>query len=290
MARILRDDQKDPENPWGAAPTWGGYRPNQAAEPLRGQGPSGWINLQSMFDLNEDQSKKMAEDVHGGVERRAQEAQQGIRSAERGFNKQLEAGVGQAPTQYDAGATAAEAGAKAGRSFSGPRSLYDANPNLGAQVAAAAQGVRLSKTAGGQQQLLESQYGGQASPLDAFFMGKARPQGVGGGWDALESQFDIANRLSAERSGQAEASGAANARAWGQLRDQALAKEKESSATQKESARRAAFQSSAAASKGRGDLRKTVSVTDSELAAMDGRYAEWVAAGSPPYDAWKRGR
>jgi hypothetical protein len=110
----------------------------------------------------------------------------------------------------------------------------------------------------------------------------------------FEQMFDAANAASKDQSDNAKAQSNAVSSAYGNLvsqfdkdeqtRKDAAAKYQQDQKLANESAR---HDSQA----GRGDLdQTTVSLGDSDLAANDGLYAEWRAAGSPPYDEWKASR
>lgn len=151
---------------------------------------SNWTNLQDIFKANAGQGARMTNDVFGSIEGQADQAQQQLGKAGRGFRD----AASRAALDSLAGAKniTADQAEKAGQQqYNGPRTLKEYDPNVGASIADAAQRVNASRTT-----QLAGQYGrtsATGSALDAALMnnegGQAREAKVKGKFGTLLDQL-----------------------------------------------------------------------------------------------------
>lgn len=158
---------------------------------------SNWVNFQDIFKANEGAGQRMNDAVYGGVEEDAKKARGQLGTAAKGFRT----AASSAALDGLAGArnVTADQAEKAGqRTYTGPRTLKEYDPNVGAQVADAAQRVNASAGAQYAQTYKNASAGGSA--LDQALMGNA---GGDARRDALQGTFG--NLLAELRAEQAAA-------------------------------------------------------------------------------------
>lgn len=264
----------------------------RAPRPTSTAGSGDFVNIGRYIEANRDVAQRTAGRLAGEVEEKASRAQADTESARREFEEDVRRG-----SYTDRKQLAPEEPA-----YSGPSSMADHRgfAELSGHVNDAAARLRATGTGHGLQALMQDRAAGGGytqgqSALDAALVG-----GVGGRrFLELRNRFgDLAGALSRANEESAQLAEAARFGSEEQRREHDAIRARQDARAQQEAEERAAAKRAEAerqqamrAGSGRGDLQQTtVSINDERQAMMDGLYYEWLAAGAPPYEAWKASR
>ncbi|MDX2014199.1 MAG: hypothetical protein SFW67_28630 [Myxococcaceae bacterium] len=132
---------------------------------------SSWTNFQDIFKANAGEGSRMNEDVYGSLEREGEAARSRLKNAEEGFNRRSGRAASEAFQGLDQN-TAAGAEASGKRTYAGPRTLAEYDPELGNVFADASRRIGASAY-----QQLATRYGkglsAGGSSFDLALMGGA---------------------------------------------------------------------------------------------------------------------
>lgn len=259
------------------------------AAPAAGGGGGKFVNFERYLSANRDAVDRTANELAGGIDREGAAAQSAIAPAVQGFMRQVDAAGFTDKGIY----TPEQHRAFASKTYAGPTDFNKGREALQKQAygvadraqqlgtvsgVQAVQGGRggsgrldaalMRTTAGGRLDTLKSKYGG----LDTFFDTQAadanRHAGAVAGLTAEAAEF---HRGRAERADKVRELNKDDPPYFDPLSLPALPAQPYGS------------------NAGHGKLGSTtVSLGEEQIAQHDGLFKQWVAAGRPPYDAWKK--